>query len=70
MEKLTSEEFLSLQKDVEELISLHPDLRKGQCFFNCLHEINPELADSLLGTENDPFYNDDCLEGFFKSIIE
>jgi hypothetical protein len=39
-------------------------LRKGQTFFDILREMEPELADRLTGTADDPFYNGGKLAGF------
>jgi hypothetical protein len=45
-------------------------LRKGQTFFNVLLEMEPELADRLAGTADDPFYNDGNLPGFLLRVVE
>lgn len=45
-------------------------LRKGQTFFNVLHELEPELADRLTGTADDPFYDDGKLPGFLLRVAD
>lgn len=49
-----------------------PDIRVGQYLFNYLYQINPDLADLIRGTENDPFYldNDDRISKFWKFVEE
>ena len=34
------------------------ELRKGQCFFNALYTLFPEVADEVRGTPVDPFHID------------
>jgi len=38
--------------------------RLGQFFFNALYNINPELANEIRGTNDDPFYNDGIFAEF------
>lgn len=45
-------------------------LRKGQAFFNVLREMEPELANGLNGTADDPFYNDGKLPRFLLRVVE
>ncbi len=40
--------------------------RYGQAMFNHLHEVQPELAEKVRGTEMDPFY---CSSGSVKDLI-
>lgn len=44
--------------------------RMGQALFNALHDLSPELADLIRGTDVDPFYNDDRILAFFTFIEE
>lgn len=48
--------------------------RKGQALFNALHNLVPEVANSLRGTENDPFHNDakipDALAWIYVTLKE
>lgn len=45
-------------------------LRKGQTFFNVLLELEPELAQRLTRTPDDPFYNDAKLPEFVLRVAE
>jgi len=36
--------------------------RRGQCFFNALLIMFPEVAEFIRGTEYDPFYNNDIID--------
>jgi hypothetical protein len=45
-------------------------LRRGQTFFNVLSELEPELAGRVIGTADDPFYNDGKLPGFLLRVAE
>lgn len=42
----------------------YPNWRKGQLYFNCLHNMDPELANELRGSDKDPFYRDDRIPAF------
>ena len=41
-----------------------PALRKGQSLFNALHDLNPELANSIRCGDIDPFYDDSRISLF------
>jgi hypothetical protein len=62
--------FAQYQKAVEVAMRERRGLRKGQTFFNVLLEIEPELAERLTGTADDPFYNDGKLPGFLLRVAE
>lgn len=56
--KLTQEQIdaifelqYSMQKD-------NRHLRAGQAFFNAIYQLHPNLADTIRGTELDPFHQD------------
>jgi hypothetical protein len=49
----------------------HPKFRTGQCCFNVLHNMYPDLANQLRGTEADPYYyntDDEKFELFWKWV--
>ena len=46
------------------------ELRKGQKAFNDLYQTDPDIANLIRGTVNDPFYNDKKLPEFYKKIDE
>lgn len=43
-------------------------LRRGQCYFNTLVEVKPELAECIRGTDLDPFYHEHRFERFFSYV--
>lgn len=47
----------------------NPNLRWGQCYFNVLMNNHPEIANEIAGTDNDPFYDDKKLKGFFATLF-
>jgi hypothetical protein len=47
----------------------NPCLRLGQAHFLALHNIMPELALKIKGTDNDPFYDDSKIQAFFEFLI-
>lgn len=48
----------------QNLAKYCPPLREGQCYFNTLYEVNPELANEIRGTNIDPFYLDSRIDAF------
>ena len=42
--------------------------RKGQAYFNALYEINIPLAESICGSDVDPFYDDNKLPNFIRLV--
>lgn len=45
-------------------------LRSGQLVFNALFEVAPEIANTIRGSKDDPFYNNDIIPAFMKRVIE
>lgn len=43
-------------------------IRLGQYYFNKVHELYPELANSIRATDADPFYDDRKNGAFFEAI--
>lgn len=41
------------------------ELRRGQAAFNLMEDLQPEFAESIRGTEIDPYYDDGKLDSFF-----
>jgi hypothetical protein len=62
--------FARYLEAVEVAMRERRGLRKGQTFFNVLREMEPELADRLTGTADDPFYNDGKLPEFLLRVAE
>lgn len=46
------------------------NVRLGQSLFNSLWKINQETANSIIGTEVDPFCRDDRIKGFLVYLLE
>lgn len=46
------------------------DLRYGQAFFNALCKLYPECAETVRGTEYDPFYSDSKMEKCIEFITQ
>ena len=62
--------FAQYQRAVEVAMRERRGLRKGQTFFNVLLQLEPELAERLTRTADDPFYNDGKLPGFLLRVSE
>jgi hypothetical protein len=45
-------------------------LRAGQVAFNELYATDPATADSIRGSEFDPFYDDSKLGAFYEKVKE
>lgn len=46
------------------------ELRYGQALMNALHKLNPELYNTINGTDVDPFHGDDRIGKFYTVIAE
>jgi hypothetical protein len=57
-------------EEVSKHLHKEPSLRQGQAAFNVLQKMHPDLADKILRTPIDPFYNDDCLLAFYMFVCE
>lgn len=62
MERMTYTEWFN--KTVDAYNRGDHDERIGQFFFNRLYDLKPDLADSIRGTADDPFYNDGLFAEF------
>jgi hypothetical protein len=63
--KLNAEQLLAYIAGCKGNIS---GQRLGQALFNNLYRMHPELADSIRGTEVDPFHNNNKIADFFEAI--
>lgn len=70
IKKLNEARLNELIRKFNEKSELNPTWRKGQTWFNSLSVLYPSVAESIRGTENDPFYNDEKIDAFFKEITE
>jgi hypothetical protein len=55
---LSKKEIVKFSERIKINQEKYPNWRLGQCFFNSLYEIKPELANILRGTSYDPFHMD------------
>jgi hypothetical protein len=62
--------FAHYQRAVEVVLRERRGLRKGQAFFNVLLELEPDVAHRLMGTAEDPFYDDGKLPQFLVRVVE
>jgi hypothetical protein len=46
----------------------HPTERRGQAYFNTLHEMRPDLSEQVRATHLDPFYQDEAIEVFLGFV--
>lgn len=60
-------DLINMAKRAREI---YPEWRYGQAVFNTCHSLFPEIADSLRGTEYDPFYEDTRVEAFLQQVEE
>lgn len=44
--------------------------RRGQAYFNVLHDERPDIAQELVGGPLDPFYDDSKLDAFLAAVAE
>lgn len=59
---MTYGEYLKM---VKRVIPAVPEWRAGQCAFNSLWKVRPDLAELVSCTSRDPFYNDGRLVEFY-----
>ncbi len=57
MDKQTAIEFVKVWLNY----TMNSKQRLGQCLFNSLYEFDPKLADSIRGTDKDPFHNNSVI---------
>jgi hypothetical protein len=62
--------FGQYQDAVAMALRQRPGMRKGQTFYNVLLELEPELAERLVGTADDPFYDDAKLPDFLVRVAQ
>jgi hypothetical protein len=62
--------FGEYQRAVKVAIRERRGLREGQAYFDVLLELEPELAQRLTGTADDPFYDDGKLPAFLLRVAE
>jgi len=65
MDFITQLNILACTKQEE-----YPSLRKGQSLMSTLYEIDTTIYRKIVGTDNDPFYDDKKLDNFFKFLSQ
>lgn len=50
-------------------MSKNPGLRKGQALFNVVFEHDPKLAYDVVGTPNDPYYDNKYINKFISFLF-
>jgi len=53
---MKQDDLAPVLKRYGEMCSEYPHWRTGQCLFNALYEVYPDIADSMRGGREDPFY--------------
>ena len=46
----------------------HPEWRWGQTLFNVLHDVRPDLANGVRGSDIDPFHRDSVASRFLQEV--
>ena len=62
--------FAQYQRAVQVAMRERRGLRKRETFVDVLVELEPQLAQRLTGTADDPFYDDGKLPGFLVRVAE
>lgn len=65
-----SQRLYKIQRLAENFKRDYPDWRTGQCAFNALNAVNPDLAAQVQRTARDPYYLDDALPNFWAYVTE
>lgn len=68
MEKITTEQLLSLMEEVRTSL-IGNNLRLGQQIFNIFSEKHP-VAESTRATNLDPFYQNSCIIPFMEYVLD
>lgn len=71
---MTKEEFIILKSDIynktNKTIEKYPMLRLGQALFNETHKRYPDICNKIVGTKDDPFYNDKNIPSFWNKLYD
>jgi hypothetical protein len=67
MKKLTPDQIKDVLSLAERMKQEYPSYRKGQLFFNALHNLFPKVAKKVKTMQYDTFYSDENIE---KCITE
>ena len=58
LKTITKEQLQEVYDLQREMFDKNKDWRFGQCFFNALYTLYPEVADRIRATDLDPFHID------------
>jgi hypothetical protein len=65
---LSQEEYNRYWEMVMERLLRDKELRVGQVMYNALYKLNSKVAEGVVGSGNDPFYDDSRIMGFIEYI--
>jgi hypothetical protein len=65
---LSQDEYNRYWEMVMERLLRDKELRVGQVMYNALYHLNSEVAEGVVGSGNDPFYDDSRIMGFIGYI--
>lgn len=57
---------MSIHEKAADYKKRYPGMRNGQAYANAAKELDPEWADKMTGTRNDPFYVDENLPMYLE----
>lgn len=67
--KITDEQMFELVTESQKSMrQSNWTLRKGQALMNSLYDINRCVAQTIIGTEFDPFYDNSIIPKFFSYL--
>ncbi len=71
MFKITTKEYCDIVAEMHnQFVKGKPHLRRGQCYYNALYTLRPDLANEICGTKLDPFYVDERIPAFLEWLME
>lgn len=59
---------MDLSAIMRQYAEAHPEQRRGQAYFNAIHEVRPDLANAVRGSDRDPFYDDSRINAFIAYV--
>lgn len=77
IDELIKRTILRASADMNEYLNLcvltraaNPSWRKGQTYFNVLSNVRPDIAESIRGTDLDPFHDDSKIGEFLTYVAK
>jgi hypothetical protein len=62
------DDIIAISKLTDEYRSMY-DWRRGQCLFNALYALYPDIANQIRGTDVDPFHRDERIPDCWNTAI-